>query len=108
MRGRADFDPIADIHFRIGLDQVPQMLVAGCTSSLHFRDSDVPSAQIAAELGVSHQVEGSVLRQGAAGFVPDLYRQNTAGSICCRRRTTVRGFRKLQSSARSEPNLNPL
>lgn len=46
------------------LGRVPQLLVAGRTSSFHFRDSKLPSAQIAAELGVNHLVEGSVQRQG--------------------------------------------
>ncbi len=46
------------------LGQVPQMMVAGRTSSFHFRDSKLPLTQIAAELGVSYLVEGSVLRQG--------------------------------------------
>ncbi len=46
------------------LGQVPQLLVAGRTSSFHFRNSDLTPAQIAAELGVSHLIEGSVQRQG--------------------------------------------
>ncbi len=46
------------------LGQVPQMLVAGRTSSFHFRNSDKPLAQIAAALGVSHLIEGAVQRQG--------------------------------------------
>ena len=46
------------------LGQVPQLMVAGRTSSFHFRNSKLPLTQIAAELGVSHLVEGSVLRQG--------------------------------------------
>ena len=46
------------------LGQVPQLLVAGRTSSFHFRGSDLPAAQIAAELGVLHLIEGSVQRQG--------------------------------------------
>ncbi len=46
------------------LGQVPQLLVAGRTSSFHFRNSELSSAQIAAELGVSHLIEGSVQRQG--------------------------------------------
>ena len=44
--------------------QVPQLLVAGRTSSFHFRGSDLPPAQIAAALGVAHLIEGSVQRQG--------------------------------------------
>ena len=46
------------------IGQVPQLLVAGRTSSFHFRGSSLPSAQIAAELGVLHLIEGSVQRQG--------------------------------------------
>jgi TolB-like protein len=46
------------------LGQVPQLLVAGRTSSFHFRGSTLPPAHVAAELGVSHLVEGSVQRQG--------------------------------------------
>ena len=46
------------------MGQVPQLLVAGRTSSFHFRGSSLTSAQIAAELGVLHLVEGSVQRQG--------------------------------------------
>lgn len=46
------------------LGQVPQLLVAGRTSSFHFRGSDLPPAQIAAQLGVSHLIEGSVQRHG--------------------------------------------
>jgi TolB-like protein len=46
------------------LGQVPQLLVAGRTSSFHFRDSDLPSPTIAKALGVAHLIEGSVQRQG--------------------------------------------
>ncbi len=46
------------------LGQVPQLLVAGRTSCFHFTGSDLAPAQIAAELGVSHLIEGSVQRQG--------------------------------------------
>jgi TolB-like protein len=46
------------------LGQVPQLLVAGRTSSFHFRGSSKPSAQIAADLDVSHLIEGSLHRQG--------------------------------------------
>ncbi len=46
------------------LAQVPQLLIAGRTSSFHFRHSDLPPAQIAAELGVLHLIEGSVQREG--------------------------------------------
>ncbi len=46
------------------LSGVPGLQVAGRTSSFHFRASDLAPAQIAAQLGVSHLVEGSVQRQG--------------------------------------------
>lgn len=46
------------------LGQVPQLLVAGRTSSFHFRDSDLPPTGIADALRVSHLIEGSVQRQG--------------------------------------------
>lgn len=46
------------------MGQVPQLLVAGRTSSFHFRNNSLPAAQIAAELGVLHLIEGSVQRQG--------------------------------------------
>jgi TolB-like protein/Tfp pilus assembly protein PilF len=46
------------------LGQVPQLLVAGRTSSFHFRDTDLGAAQIADGLGVTHLIEGSVHRQG--------------------------------------------
>jgi TolB-like protein len=46
------------------LGQVPQLLVAGRTSSFHFRDSALLPGQIAGELGVTHLIEGSVHRQG--------------------------------------------
>jgi TolB-like protein/DNA-binding winged helix-turn-helix (wHTH) protein/Tfp pilus assembly protein PilF len=46
------------------LGQVSQLMVAGRTSSFHFRDSDLPPASIAEALRVSHLVEGSVQRQG--------------------------------------------
>ena len=46
------------------LGQVPQLLVAGRTSSFHFRDTASPPRQIARALGVSHLIEGSVQRQG--------------------------------------------
>jgi TolB-like protein/DNA-binding SARP family transcriptional activator len=62
------------------LGQVPQLLVAGRTSSFHFKGSDKTLPEIAAALNVSHLVEGSVQRQdeqvrinvslidGASGF----------------------------------------
>jgi TolB-like protein len=46
------------------LAAVPRLQVAGRTSSFHFRDSELAPAQIAAALGVSYLVEGSVQRQG--------------------------------------------
>jgi TolB-like protein/Flp pilus assembly protein TadD len=46
------------------LGQVPQLLIAGRTSSFHFRDSKLPPPEIASALGVSHLIEGSVQRQG--------------------------------------------
>jgi TolB-like protein len=46
------------------LGQVPQLLVAGRTSSFHFRGSELASPGIADALGVSHLIEGSVQRQG--------------------------------------------
>lgn len=48
------------------LGRMPQLQVAGRTSSFHFRHSELPSARIAAELGVSYLIEGSVQRQGEA------------------------------------------
>ena len=46
------------------LNGVPGLQVAGRTSSFHYRASTLAPAQIAAQLGVSHLVEGSVQRQG--------------------------------------------
>ena len=46
------------------LGQVAQLLVAGRTSSFHFRDSELGTPQIADMLGVTHLIEGSVQRQG--------------------------------------------
>ena len=46
------------------LGQVPQLAVAGRTSSFHFRNSDLDIRDIAAALRVGHLVEGSVQRQG--------------------------------------------
>lgn len=46
------------------LGQAPQLLVAGRTSSFHFRGSELAPATIAEMLGVSHLIEGSVQRQG--------------------------------------------
>lgn len=46
------------------LGQVPQLLVAGRTSSFHFRGSDLASPAIANELRVAHLIEGTVQRQG--------------------------------------------
>ena len=45
------------------MGQVPQLMVAGRTSSFHYRGSSLSPAQIAAELGVLHLIEGSVQRQ---------------------------------------------
>ena len=46
------------------LGQVPQLMMAGRTSSFHFKGSDLPPASIADALRVSHLIEGSVQRQG--------------------------------------------
>ena len=46
------------------LGQVPQLLVAGRTSSFHFRDSPLALPEVADALRVSHLIEGSVQRQG--------------------------------------------
>lgn len=46
------------------LGQVPQLLVAGRTSSFHFRRSGLTSSAIAEALRVGHLIEGSVQRQG--------------------------------------------
>jgi TolB-like protein len=46
------------------LGRVPQLLVAGRTSSFHFQGSDLASPAIAEALGVAHLIEGSVQRQG--------------------------------------------
>lgn len=45
------------------LGQVPQLLVAGRTSSFHFRDTELAIPQIADALGVTHLIEGSVQQQ---------------------------------------------
>lgn len=67
------FNPSADLdYFSDGiadelitaLSQVPQLVVAGRTSSFRFRDSDMPSPAIAEALRVKHLIEGSVQRQG--------------------------------------------
>ena len=47
------------------LGQVPQLLVAGRTSSFQFKDTDLSLPQIADQLRVTHLVEGSVQRQKA-------------------------------------------
>ena len=65
--GQAQHDYFADgivDELITAIGQAPQLLVAGRTSSFHFRDSTLSSAQIAAELGVLHLIEGSVQRQG--------------------------------------------
>lgn len=46
------------------LGQIPQLQVAGRTSSFHFRSSDLASPAIAEALRVAHLIEGSVQRQG--------------------------------------------
>ena len=46
------------------LGQVPQLLVAGRTSSFHLRNSELASSAIARALNVAHLIEGSVQRQG--------------------------------------------
>lgn len=46
------------------LGQLPQLLVAGRTSSFQFKDSDKTPSQIASTLNVSHLLEGSIHRQG--------------------------------------------
>ncbi|MGH6787714.1 MAG: winged helix-turn-helix domain-containing tetratricopeptide repeat protein [Novosphingobium sp.] len=73
------------------LGRVPQLLVAGRTSSFHFRGSKLPAAEIAAALRVGHLVEGSVQRQarqvrinvrlidGETGF--EEWAQHYAGSL---------------------------
>ncbi|MFZ9394897.1 MAG: hypothetical protein ACO25F_02410 [Erythrobacter sp.] len=48
------------------LGQVPQLLVAGRTSSFHFRSSALPGPAIAEALRVEYLVEGSIQRQGEA------------------------------------------
>lgn len=45
------------------LGDIPQLLVAGRTSSFHFRGSDLSVEEIAGALRVGHLVEGSVQRQ---------------------------------------------
>ena len=45
------------------LGQVPQLLVAGRTSSFQFKQTDLSLPEIANQLHVSHLVEGSVQRQ---------------------------------------------
>ncbi len=45
------------------LGQVPELMVAGRTSSFHFRNSDLPPASVADALRVSYLIEGSVQRQ---------------------------------------------
>ncbi len=46
------------------LGRVPQLMVAGRTSSFHFRGSTLTLPEIANALRVTHLVEGSVQRQG--------------------------------------------
>jgi len=46
------------------LAQVPDLLVTARTSAFHFKGQNLPVADIAAQLGVDHVVEGSVRRAG--------------------------------------------
>jgi len=46
------------------LGLVPDLLVTGRTSSSQYADTDLPLPRIAAELGVSHLIEGAVYYQG--------------------------------------------
>lgn len=46
------------------LGHVPQLVVAGRTSSFHFRNSSLAAPEIAGQLRVSHLIEGAVQKQG--------------------------------------------
>ena len=46
------------------LAQLPELLVTARTSAFHFKGQNLPVAEIAAQLGVDHIVEGSVRRAG--------------------------------------------
>ena len=46
------------------LAQLPDLLVTARTSAFHFKGRNLPVAEIAAELGVAHVLEGSVRRAG--------------------------------------------
>jgi TolB-like protein len=46
------------------LAQAPDLLVTARTSAFHFKGKNLPVADIAAQLGVAHVVEGSVRRAG--------------------------------------------
>ena len=46
------------------LAQLPELLVTARTSAFHFKGRDIPIQEIAATLGVSNIVEGSVRRSG--------------------------------------------
>jgi len=46
------------------LAQLPELLVTARTSAFHFKDQNLPVAEIANRLGVGHIVEGSVHRAG--------------------------------------------
>ncbi len=46
------------------LAQAPDLLVTARTSAFHFKGQNLPVAEIAAQLGVAHAVEGSVRRAG--------------------------------------------
>lgn len=47
-----------------GLAQVPDLLVTARTSVFHFKGQNLPSDEIARQLGVAHVLEGSVRRAG--------------------------------------------
>ena len=46
------------------LTQLPDLLVTARTSAFHFKDRNLPVADIAQQLGVAHVLEGSVRRAG--------------------------------------------
>jgi TolB-like protein/Tfp pilus assembly protein PilF len=47
------------------LGKVPGLKVSGRTSSFSFKDKNLPAAEIARQLNVSHLVDGSVQKEGA-------------------------------------------
>lgn len=63
--GTSDYfaDGIAD-ELIASLSQVPQLQVAGRTSSFKFRDTNLPTHAVADALNVTHLINGSVQRQG--------------------------------------------